>query len=148
MSDLASRIAVLEDLAAIRDLVARYGPLADAGDAAGAAALWTEDGIYDVGGFGIFRGRAAIAGLLEGEAHQALLAQGVAHVMNPPVIDLDGDHADAISYSCVLRHDAGAWHPHRVSANRWTLVRTAAGWRIGARVNRLLDGDAAARALF
>jgi len=53
---LARRITALEDQEAIRDLLARYGPLADAGDCAGAAALWTEDGVYEVGGFGEYRG--------------------------------------------------------------------------------------------
>jgi uncharacterized protein (TIGR02246 family) len=147
LNGLAARIALLEDREAIRDLIARYGPLADAGDAAGAAALWTEDGVYDVGGHGVHRGRAAIAALLEGEAHQALIAAGVAHLLSAPVIEIDGDCAEATTYSCVLRHVGEGWHAHRVAANYWMLVRGAEGWRIAGRVNRLLDGDPAAHAL-
>ncbi|MEC3948233.1 nuclear transport factor 2 family protein [Sphingobium sp. HWE2-09] len=144
---LAARLAVLEDREAIRGLIARYGPLADAGDCAGAAALWTEDGIYDVGGFGIYRGRPAIQALLEGESHQALIHGGAAHLLSPPVITLDGDRATAQSYSVVFRKVGESWQAHRVSSNGWDLIRTKEGWRVARRVNRLLDGSADARAL-
>lgn len=146
-ADLAARLAALEDREAIRDLIARYGPLADAGDCAGAAALWAEDGVYEVGGFGAFQGRAAIAALLEGESHQSLIAGGSAHVLSAPVITIDGDAATAWTYSVVLRHEDGAWQAHRVAANEWRLARTAEGWRVARRINRLLDGAAGARAL-
>ncbi len=43
------RLAVLEDERDIARLIASYGPLVDAGDAEGAAALWTADGSYDTG---------------------------------------------------------------------------------------------------
>lgn len=147
LADGAARLAALEDRDAIRDLIARYGPLADAGDCAGAAALWTDDGVYDVGGFGEYRGRAAIQALLEGEAHQTLIAGGSAHLLSPPVIALDGDHATAWTYSVVFRKADALWEAHRASANEWHLVRTPEGWRAASRVNRLLDGSAEARAL-
>src|SRR5436309_10527804 len=98
-----ARLTAIEDREAIRDLIARYGPLADQGDCAAAAALWTEDGIYDVGGYGAHRGRAAICALLEGEAHQTLIAGGSAHILSSPVIELDADRAVARTYSCVFR---------------------------------------------
>ncbi|WP_375195119.1 nuclear transport factor 2 family protein [Sphingobium sp.] len=144
---LAARIAALEDREAIRDLIARYGPLADSGDCAGAAALWTEDGIYEVGGFGSYQGRTAIRALLEGESHQQLIHGGAAHVLSPPVIDLDGDRAAARTYSVVFRKAEDGWEAHRVSANLWQLMRTAEGWKVACRINRLLDGSADARAL-
>ncbi|WP_240334422.1 nuclear transport factor 2 family protein [Sphingobium estronivorans] len=148
MTDLlATRMAALEDREAIRDLIARYGPLADGGDCAGAASLWTEDGIYEVGGFGSYQGRAAIQALLEGESHQGLIHGGAAHVLSPPVIDLDGDRATARSYSVVFRKAGDSWEAHRASANLWQLVRTHEGWKVAQRVNRLLDGSADARAL-
>jgi len=143
----AQRIAALEDREAIRDLIARYGPLADAGDCAGAAALWTEDGVYEVGGFGAYRGRAAIQALLEGESHQELIHGGAAHVLSPPVIELDGDRATARTYSVVFRKTGDCWEAHRASANLWHLVRTDEGWKAARRINRLLDGAVEARAL-
>ena len=146
-ADLAARIALLEDREAIRELIARYGPLADAGDCAGAAALWTDDGVYEVGGFGSYTGRAAIQALLEGESHQGLIHGGAAHVLSPPVIDLDGDRAVARTYSVVFRKSGDNWEAHRASANMWHLVRVAGEWKVARRVNQLLDGSADARTL-
>ena len=144
---LTDRIAALEDREAIRSLIARYGPLADAGDCAGAAALWTDDGIYEVGGFGVYQGRAAIQALLDGESHQTLIHGGAAHVLSPPVIDLDGDQATARTYSVVFRKSGESWDAHRASANMWYLARIGAEWKVARRVNSLLDGSADARAL-
>jgi len=143
-----ARLQALEDREAIRDLIARYGPLADSGDAAGVAALWTEDGSYAVGGMTEAKGRAAIAALIEGQMHQSLMAGGCAHVLGPVAIDLDGDTATARGHSVVFRADGeGGWTPFRVSANRWSLARTPEGWRVTRRENALLDGSEAARAL-
>jgi hypothetical protein len=33
------------------------------------------------------------------------------------------------------------WFLWRASANHWTLKRTASGWRIDTRYNRVLDGS-------
>lgn len=140
-----------EALAAIGQLIARYGPLADAGDADGAARLWTDDGVYAVGGMEEARGHAAIAALLRGAEHQALLAAGCAHILSPPAIELaaGGASASAVNHSIVLRRaEDGTVTIYRVSANRWSLVLTEAGWRIQRRDTRLLDGSAGARALF
>ncbi|MFM2301501.1 MAG: hypothetical protein RLZZ84_1237 [Pseudomonadota bacterium] len=145
--DFAARLRGLEDREAIRDLIARYGPLADASDAQAVARLWTADGIYAVGGMGEARGHAAIAALIAGPVHQALLADGCAHVLGAPAIELAGDRALACCHSVVLRHADGTWVPMRVSANRWELERGADGWRVARRDNALLDGSAAARAL-
>lgn len=147
MDELNRRLTRLEDREAIRDLIARYGPLADSGDAAALAALWTEDGRYEVIGFATAQGREAIAALITGPVHQDLMAGGVAHLLGPVAITLDGDSAQAQGHSVVLRHHAGAFQAYRVAANRWTLKRTAEGWRVHHRVNALLDGAAAARAL-
>ena len=146
-ADFPARIAILEDREAIRDLIARYGPLVDAGNCAGAAALWAEDGVYEVGGFGSYTGRAAIQALLEGESHQSLIHGGAAHVLSPPVIDLDGDSATARTYSVVFRKTGDSWEAHRASANSWHLVRVGTEWKVARRINRLLDESPDARAL-
>jgi uncharacterized protein (TIGR02246 family) len=147
MPPAEDRLLALEDREAIRDLIARYGPLADRGDAAGAAALFTADGVYAVAGFGEAQGRAAIAAMLEGETHQALLAHGCAHVLGPVAIELDGDRATAVGHSVVFRHTGTGFEAYRVAANRWELVRTNEGWRAARRDNALLDGSEAVRAL-
>jgi ketosteroid isomerase-like protein len=145
--DWAARLLALEDREAIRDLIARYGPLADSGDAVAVAALWTADGIYAVDGFPQAKGHADIAALITGPVHQQLMAKGCAHILSCPVIELSGDFAQAHCYSMVLRHQSDAWEPWRVAANRWRLKRMAAGWRVVRRDNALLDGREAARAL-
>lgn len=146
-TDLAARLQALEDREAIRALIAEYGPLADAGEADALAGLWTEDGAYAVGGMGEARGRAAIAGLISGPTHRALMADGCAHLLGPVAIDLDGDRAVARGHSVVLRHTGDGFELHRVSANRWELVRGPRGWQVSHRANALLDGQEAARAL-
>lgn len=145
---IAARLQMLEDRDAIADLIARYGPLADSGEADGVAMLWTDDGIYAVDGFPEARGHAAIAALIEGPVHQALMKRGCAHVLGSPSIDLDGDRATARCHSVVLSKAGEGWEAVRVAANRWELVRTAQGWRVTRRDNALLDGREAAQALF
>lgn len=144
---VAERLRQLEDREAIRDLIARYGPLADSGDAVGVAALFTEDGVYVVGGMGEAQGTAAIAALISGPIHQSLLGDGCAHLLSSPTIDLAGDRAVARCHSVVCRHQHGGWTPVRVAANRWELCRTAHGWQVSRRENALLDGSEGARRL-
>jgi hypothetical protein len=145
---IATRLQALEDRAAIADLIARYGPLADAGDAAGVAALWADHGVYAVDGFPEACGHAAIAALIEGPVHQELMARGCAHLLSPAAITLAGDRAMAWCHSVVLAKSGEGWLPVRVAANRWELARTVEGWRATRRDNALLDGREAARALF
>ena len=142
-----ARLQALEDREAIRNLIASYGPLADSGDAAGVALLWTGDGVYAVDGFPEARGHAAIAALITGPVHQALMARGCAHVLGAPMIDLDGDRASARCHSVVLARASEGWEAVRVAANRWELARTPQGWRVSRRDNALLDGRETARAL-
>lgn len=144
----AQRLQVLEDREAIRELISRYGPLADSGNAEGVAALFAEEGVYAVGGMGEARGRAAIAALISGPVHQSLMGDGCAHVLTAPQIELAGDRALAKCHSVVFRHQDGGWTAVRVAANRWELARTAGGWLVTRRENALLDGSAAARDLF
>ncbi|WP_088310626.1 nuclear transport factor 2 family protein [Novosphingobium sp. B 225] len=147
MPPLEARLQALEDREAIRDLIARYGPLADSGDADGVAGLWAKDGSYAVQGFADAAGRDAIAGLISGPVHQQLLADGCAHLLGPVAIELSGDAATARGHSVVLRWTGQAFEVHRVSANRWQLTRGSHGWQVTLRENALLQGDAAARAL-
>ena len=144
---IAERLRALEDCEAIRDLISRYGPLADSGDAAGVAALFAEDAVYAVGGMGEAKGRDAIAALIEGPVHRELMANGCAHVLTSPAIDLAGDRATARCHSVVFRKEGEGWQAVRVSANRWELARTGKGWQVTHRDNRLLDGSEAAQVL-
>jgi uncharacterized protein (TIGR02246 family) len=144
---LAVRLQALEDREAIRDLIARYGPAADSGDADGVAALFDEAGVYAVGGMGESCGRPAIAALIHGPVHQQLMADGCAHLLGPVAIDLAGDTATARGLSLVFRWNGSHWDTVRASANRWHLARSDTGWAVTRRDNALLVGSAAARAL-
>lgn len=144
---LSARLRAIEDREAIRELVARYGPLADSGDAAGVAALWQEEGAYEVLGFAAARGRAEIAALIDSAEHRALMADGCAHLLGPLAIEIDGDRAAARGHSIVFRRRGEDYIVYRVSANCWTFARTADGWHVAHRTNALLDGSEAARML-
>src|SRR5215813_4800735 len=93
VADLVRRVQALEDEVAIRDVITRYGTAADAGDAAGAAAVFTEDGVYDVD-VGRMEGREAVRALIGGERHQAMVGR-CAHQMGPFVIRLENQRAVA-----------------------------------------------------
>lgn len=154
LENLNRRLTAIEDREAIRDLIARYGSLADTGQAQALSALWTDDGVYEVVGFGRAVGHAAIAALIDGPVHRALMADGCAHALGPVAVDLDGDRAVARGHSVVFRcvsvssmNGVPRFEAHRVSANRWALVRTDRGWRVTHRANALLDGAEAARTL-
>ena len=147
MVDVAQRLQRLEDIEAIRNLIASYGPLADTGAGASLAQLWVEDGEYDIGGFGQVKGHAALAAMMDSPVHKGLMEQGCAHILSTHRIELSGDAAIAIGYSTVLRRIGETYEPWRVSANRWWLVRTPAGWRITRRENSPLDGSPEVRSL-
>lgn len=147
IAGLRADVAALRDRQAIADLIASYGPAVDRGDSRGAAALWASDGSYDLGDMGVARGPEAIAALFEADLHQGLIANGAAHMLGPPRIDITGDSAVAVCYSCVVRWTGATFELYRVAANRWSLRREAEGWRVINRENRLLDGAEEARRL-
>jgi uncharacterized protein (TIGR02246 family) len=77
-----------EDRDAIRDLTARSCLFIDTGRAEEWAALWTEDGVFDLGGGRIVRGRDEL------REHAAHLVPGtVHHLATNLVINVDGDTA-------------------------------------------------------
>jgi uncharacterized protein (TIGR02246 family) len=143
---LTETVRVLEDEREIIQLISSYGPAVDSGQSEVAAAIWTEDGVYDTDS-AVWQGRAEIAGMVEGAFHQQLIAEGAAHVVGVPHIRITGHRAVATCYSRVFRHTEAGFEVWRVAVNRWELVRTPEGWRTSYRTNRLLDGSEAAREL-
>ena len=150
LEELAARLQRVEDELAIRRVILSYGPAADAGLAERAGGLWAGDGAYDWDrDRAALEGPAAVARMLEGDAHQSLIANGVAHFAGPPLVEVDGDHATALSYSFVLRRDDDqrvyVW---RLGAARWEFTRADGSWRIQRRTHRQLDETGAGRELF
>ena len=143
---LETRVRELEDHVAIYQLMMGYGPAVDAGESRLAAARWTPTGVYDAQ-VGAWEGRDAIAGMVEGEMHQDIIHGGSAHVTAMPYVVIDGDRAVATAYAQLCRAAGDDFRVWRVTATRWELERTADGWQVQRRVNRLLDGDPEAQAL-
>ncbi|MFB2600394.1 nuclear transport factor 2 family protein [Herbiconiux sp. P17] len=143
-----ARLRALEDRAEIAVLIARYGPAADALDGAAITALWADRGNYSIGDTTLTNAAPDTVGALVDLAeHRGMVAAGCGHLLTPPDIRLAGDRATAVNHSVVLVHRGEGWQVARLSANRWEFRRIGDGWRIESRVNRLLDGDPAAREL-
>ena len=139
---LAARVKALEDQLEIMQLVAQYGPAVDSGSGEAAAALWTEDGTFDVAGHFVMRGQPDITAMVHGDGHQGLIRSGCGHVLTVPHVVVNGDEATGRSYALNIRWDASndRFWVARVSANTWRWVRTSQGWRIAERANANLDG--------
>ncbi|MGJ4859914.1 nuclear transport factor 2 family protein [Labrys sp. La1] len=146
LSTLESRIRALEDQLAINKLLATYGPSVDSRMGGVTASLWAEDGSFDFGAAPMV-GAQKVGSLVDIEPHIGYVAAGCAHVISMPHVTIDRDTAVATGYSCVYIHEGDRWRVERAGANRWDLIRTAAGWRIKRRTNRLLNGQAEARDL-
>lgn len=144
LADTEARLRTAEDHLEITRLLTSYGPAVDSCSADEAAMLWAPDGAYDVGGIHRAQGREAIAKLYVGPHHVGMTKQGSSHLTATPRITVDGDRAEAVAYSFVVLHGGGVeqrfwiW---RAAANYWTLARTAEGWKIVERYNRVLDGS-------
>ena len=146
---LAERVRRLEDESAISRLIMAYGPAADARLASFAGQLWLDDGAYDWDAAGRpFQGSVGVEAMLCSEAHQGLVAQGVAHFAGPLLVDIDEDIATAFNYSLIMRHEEAGFSLWRVSAVRWDLERAGPTWRVRKRTNRLLDPSGAGSQLF
>jgi hypothetical protein len=139
-----ARLQVAEDHLEIIRLLTSYGPAVDSCSAGEAADLWIEGGVYDVGGMHRAIGPDGIAALYKGPHHVGMTQQGSSHLTATPRVTVKGDDAEAVAYSFVILHGGGVeqrFWVWRASANFWTLKRTAAGWKIVERLNRVLDGS-------
>jgi hypothetical protein len=154
------RLRSIEDQLDILNLIASHPPSADSGADYFTREVYTEDGVIDLGGGKTASGNEEIAAMVKTPGHQAAIAGGLAHFCGLPRIDIDGDTATVTSYLQIITPHPNAephevpnhgttkrFRIHRVGANRWDLVRTAAGWKIKRRTLRPLDGTEPAREL-
>jgi hypothetical protein len=94
--ELERRIAVLEDVEAIKQLKARYCAICDDDHNPHLiTTIFVEDGIWEGDGVGAHRGHAAIRKLFEN--FRARISFSQHNVMNP-VIEVNGNHARASWY--------------------------------------------------
>lgn len=158
MPDIEQRLRAIEDRLEILNLIASHPPSADTGADYFTRAVYTGDGVIDLGGGKGAEGNEAIAAMATTPGHQAAIAGGLAHFCGLPRIEIDGDGATVISYLQILTpHPTAEPHEvpnhgvtkgfriHRVGSNRWDLVRTDQGWKIKRRTLRPLDGSEPAR---
>jgi hypothetical protein len=158
---LEDRISAIEDRLEIYNLIASHPPSADTGGSEHVAASWVEAGVFDRGeSLSSPRGRETIASHVLSPEHQAAIARGLAHFTGLPHVAIDGDTAVVTSYLQILvpqtqgepvevpNHGSSkGFRVHRMTANRWELVRTPQGWKIRHRTLRPLDGSEGARAI-
>lgn len=146
MTDLASRLQTIEDRFAILDLEADYAAHWDFGRASDWAALYTEDGYFDMlptATTAAFKatGHAELATFCN---HISQTWQGL-HFMHPPRLKLNGDTASALIFF-EFRHvmNSGSGHTRQgVTAGYYEVDyrRTADGWRIAGRREQAVFDD-------
>src|SRR5262249_20451593 len=155
---LEDRIRAIEDRLEIYNLIASHPPSADTGGKEHVAASWVEDGVFDRGeNLSSPRGRDTIANHVLTPEHQAAIARGLAHFTGLPHVAIDGDTAVVTSYLQILvpqtqgeavevpNHGSSkVFRVHRMTANRWELVRTSQGWKIKRRTSPQLAGGGGA----
>ena len=137
VAELGRRVARLEDELAIHRVIVAYGLGVDAGDPERGAAVFTENGVYDVD-VGRMDGREAVRTMVRGARHQEMVGH-CAHQIGPAVVTIDGsDRASAVGYSRVYLATRAGTHIYRVSLNRWELVKERGAWLIARRTTRML----------
>jgi len=156
---LEDRIRAIEDRLEIYNLIASHPPSADTSGKNHILASWVEDGLFDRGDtLSSPRGRESIANQVLSVDHQAAIERGLAHFTSLPHVAIDGGTAVVTSYLQILvpqtqgdpvevpNHGSSkGFRVHRMTANRWELVRTPQGWKIKRRTLRQLDGSEPAR---
>lgn len=158
MSDVEARLAALEaevrflrDHLAIRQIMARYGPLMDTTNTPERlqkAADFYGEGIYELDGHRRYNGPEFAQQSLAHFPHQGLIRDGSSHIMAMPYVLVEGDKATAVGYSHVFRNDHnGGFSIYRASANYWEFERKDGEWKVVRRRNHLMDGTEAPRKL-
>jgi hypothetical protein len=152
-SSLEQRIALLEDRAAISELLARFCLLADQRRWRELADLYTVDGVFDVRG--PVQGREAI---LEAVSHLPDVWDHWFHFVSNEIIEIADDHAtavssfnapfvqDGVSFNALGRYDDtlervdGVWQFSRRALSFSVNAPVSEGW-----TTSLADGLKAAR---
>ena len=150
---IEERLQAVEDRLEILNLVGGHPPGADSASGEYAVSYWLEDGVFDRGAeLRGSQGHEAMIANLQSPGFQAAIGQGIGHFTGLPYIEIDGDIATVTSYLQILAPDpdgkpfalsahgtSTGFRVHRLTANRWDLVRTPEGWRIKRRTLRSMD---------
>lgn len=137
LAALETKVRVLEDALELREIMDRYGPAVDSGDADAAARLFADDGVYDAEGAPPMLGADGVRAMVQGPTHQSLLPNS-AHTIGPSQLRIEGDRATATGYSRVYLREGESFRLWRVAANRWEFERRGDAWKVAKRTNRLI----------
>ncbi|PKR53370.1 nuclear transport factor 2 family protein [Thalassospira marina] len=155
VSNLETRLRIIEDTLAIYELLASHPPSADTGHAAYTETVYMENGVFDRGpNLNGASGVAEIAGFIKRPEHEEAIQGGLAHFTGLPLIDLRGDQAVVTSYLMIVHLDhegtprelanhgtSQGYRIHRAVANRWELERHNGRWMIAKRTLLPIDGS-------
>jgi hypothetical protein len=129
VAELLGRLQILEDRAALDDLVKRYAIGCDTRDPAVLRTTFTDDAHAKYASESPLLGADAIVDWIGGMTATALWQQ---HMISPYSYDVEGDQARVIAY--LISHQNFESNPHvtTMMSSRYTLqcARTEAGWRI------------------
>ena len=147
LAALEARLQKAEDHLEILNLLMSYGPLADSCSIEEAKAQWVPGGGYNYGmpdgGAQRLEAPEPLGNVWRQAGHVELTNIGSAHMSATPKITVNGDAANAVGYSLVIKREDDRWFVWRAAINHWTLVRTGEGWRVQEKFNRTLDGSEA-----
>lgn len=134
---IEARLQRVEDQLEIQRVLIEYGKFLDAKDYASYAGLFARDGEW-IGGFGRFKGPAAIQQMLEdklGKAAPGYVNKSSYHLMSSPLISVDGDTAKAESRYLFFTASPDN-KPIPTLAGRYVdeFVREDGAWKIKRRV--------------
>jgi ketosteroid isomerase-like protein len=134
-ASLEARVQLLEDREEIERLLMEYGVLLDKRDFTAYSQLFTADGVWS-GSIGTIKGPAAIKAAMEKAFDTAAAPNGDGsfHLLTNLIIDVQGDHATAISkWTFVHLLDK---KPGIALAGRYddSLIRENGHWRFQRRV--------------
>jgi uncharacterized protein (TIGR02246 family) len=118
------------DAEQIRDLYARYSFAYDHGRVDDYAALFTDDGVFEVVGGPEVQGRTALAGMV---AAAAARPARTLHMVSNILVTVAGDSAAGRAYVQLLAWVEGALRVVTVGTYDDTFVRGASGWQLSRR---------------
>jgi uncharacterized protein (TIGR02246 family) len=120
----------LADAEQIRDMYARYAFAYDRGRAEDFAALFTENGEFEVVGGPVVRGREALAGMVSAAAARPARTF---HVVSNVRVMVTGETAAGQAYVLLLSANDGALRVVTVGTYDDAFVRTSTGWQLSRR---------------
>lgn len=118
------------DVEQVRDLYARYSWAYDQGRADEYAALFTEDGVFEVVGGPEVQGREALAGMVTAAAARPARTL---HMVSNVLVTVTGDSAIGRAYVQLLALADGALRVVTVGTYDDTFVGTPTGWQLSRR---------------